>query len=93
MQSLKLCVTVKRNLAKKYDAAALRQIHHAVKAWIAADAKRNIRTIFVALDDAPAMKAQKVTPISGKATAPKIKRAIDALWTRLNPDYLVLFGG
>ena len=38
-------------------------------------------------------KAPRVRPVSGKATALKIKRAIDHLWKRLTPDYLVLFGG
>jgi hypothetical protein len=93
MPSVKLCVTVKRNLEKKYDQAALQEISRAAKDWTAAEAKRGIQTAFVAVDDAAAMKTQGVTPISGKATAAKIKRAVDALWNRLNPDYLVLFGG
>jgi hypothetical protein len=93
MQSVKLSVTIKRQLERKYSAAALKSIGSAVKKWIAADARRGIRNVFVALDDATAMRAQGVRPISGRATATKIKQAIDGLWARLNPDYLVLFGG
>src|SRR5262245_7016303 len=34
-----------------------------------------------------------VRALRGKTNATKIKRAIDALWKTLTPDYLVLFGG
>jgi hypothetical protein len=90
----KLSVTVKRRLEGKYDAAALKQINAAIERWIEADAKRGIHTVHVAVDDSAAMKALGATPVSGKVTPPKIKRAIDDLWKRLkSPDYLVLFGG
>jgi hypothetical protein len=91
-QSIKLCVTVKRRLKCKYDPAALEQIKAALKRWIKADAERGIRTIYIAVDDHAAMKKRGVQPVSGKVTAPKIKRAIDDLWKRLAPEYLVLFG-
>jgi Peptidase family C25 len=93
MPSVKLSVTVRGLLERKYDAAALKTIDRAVKGWIAADANRGFRTIHVALDDAAAMKALGVPAVKGKATAGKVKRTIDALWARLTPDYLVLFGG
>jgi Peptidase family C25 len=93
-QSVKLSVTVKSNLERKYDDAALEKIKAAVERWKDADAKRGIQTLHVAVDD-PAdenMKELGVTPVSGKATPEKIKQAIDYLWTKLTPDYLVLFG-
>jgi len=92
MQSVKLSVTVRSNLARKYDAVGLTKIDAAVKRWIAADKKRWIDTIHVAVDDAVAMKALGTKPIEGRATAQKVKRAIDALWPRVSPEYLVLFG-
>ncbi len=94
-QAVKLSVTVKSKLEGKYDPAALKRINTAIERWIKADATRGIRTVHVAVDD-PAdknMKELRVTPVSGEATAPKIKRAVDDLWKKLKPEYLVLFGG
>jgi hypothetical protein len=92
METVKLSVTVNRRLRRKYSAAALKTINAAIKKWIAADAEPRHRTVHVALDDATAISA-RVSPISGAATAGRIKNTIDKLWARLNPDYLVLFGG
>jgi hypothetical protein len=93
METVKLSVTVNRRLRRKYSATALNTINAAIKKWIAADASRGIRTVHVALDDAKSMKLLGVSAISGTGTAGKIKKTIDKLWARLNPDYLVLFGG
>ena len=100
--TVKLSVTVKSHLEHKYDDAALEKINDAVKGWIEADKNRGIQTVHVAVDDPSEMrevwrnyfpKAPPVRSVSGKATAPKIKRVIDDLWKRLKPKYLVLFGG
>jgi len=100
--TLKLSVTVKRNLARKYKGAALAKIDTAIRDWITADDKRGIQTVHVAVDDSGEMrkvwrdyfpKASPVRPVSGRVTPLKIKRVIDGLWKRLSPDYLVLFGG
>jgi len=91
--SIKLSVTVRGSLERKYNAANLKLVDRAVKDWIAQDRMRGIKTIHVAVDDAAAMKELDVPAIKGTATASKIKSAIDALWQRLTPDYLVLFGG
>ncbi len=98
MQIVKLSVTVKARLKDKYGRAKLKQIKRAITAWRKADSKRGIRTVHVELDDpAEAMRehyrVMPVTLVDGKASPLDIKRAIDALWKRLGPDYLVLFGG
>ena len=98
MQIVKLSVTVKAQLESKYGRTKLKKIETARKGWIQADARRGIRTVHIAVDD-PADKTMKehdvppVKVVNGRATAPDIKRAIDALWKPLAPDYLVLFGG
>ncbi len=92
MQSIKLSVTSSNALAKKYDAAALKKIDAAIKAWVAADSKRGIRNLYVPLDDAAAMKKVGAKALSGKVTATKAKQAIDELVARLAPDYIVLLG-
>jgi hypothetical protein len=92
MQIVKLSVTVKRKLECKYGRTKLKEIKTAIKDWIKADAKRGIRTVHVEVDNSAMMKKHGVAPVLGTATAPKIKRAIDALWKRLAPEYLVLVG-
>lgn len=92
-RTVKLSVTVKCHLERKYSADSLKKINRQIRLWIKADARRGIRTVHVAVDDYVAMRALGVSPVSGKANAHKIKRAIDDLWKRLAPDYLVLFGG
>ena len=92
MPSVKLSVTVRKRLERKYDAGALKKIDAAVKQWVAADATRGLSTVHVAVDDAKAMKALGVKAVTGRVTANKMKGAVDALWARLAPDYLVLFG-
>src|SRR5215470_1428582 len=92
-QAVKLCVTVKSKLESKYDPAALKRINAAIRRWIGRDKHRGIQTVYVAVDD-PAdetLKKLSVLPVSGEATAPKIKQAIDELWKKLKPEYLVLF--
>ncbi len=92
MQSVKLSVTVRRSLERKYDTAALKKIDEAVKEWIASDTARGLKTIHVAIDDAKAMKALGVRAVRGSVTPNKMKIAIDRLWSKIRPDYLVLFG-
>jgi hypothetical protein len=93
VQIVKLSVTVGRKLECKYGRTKRNEIKAAIKDWIKADAKRGIRTVHVEVDNSVMMKKHGVDAVLGTATAPKIKRAIDALWKRLAPDYLVLFGG
>jgi hypothetical protein len=101
-ETVKLSVTVRGRLEHKYGRASLAKINTAIKDWIAADADRGIQTVHVAVDDSAAMrkvwhdyfpKAPRVRPVLGRVTASKVKRAIDGLWERLEPEYLVLFGG
>jgi hypothetical protein len=101
-QTIKLSVTVKGRLEAKYNDAAREKIKAAIELWKNADAKRGIHTVHVAVDDRAEMtnlwrdhfpRKRRVTPLSGKPSALKIKRVVDDLWDRLNPEYLVLFGG
>ena len=93
MSSIKLSITVGASLAARYDKAALKRIDKALDAWVAADAKRGVTTLHVALDDAKAMKKLGVAALKGKPSAAKVKRTLDALYRKLQPDYVVLFGG
>jgi len=95
-KSIKLSVTVKSRLQRKYAPAYLQQINDKVKDWIGADDKRGIQTVHVHVDDTKEMGDLGVRPVSEEATAKEIKRAIDDLWVSdklpATPHYLVLFG-
>ena len=93
MASIKLSVTVRSTLARKYSAASLASIDQAIAAWIAADKTRGITTVHLALDDTAAMAAQGVKAVKGKVTAVRAKQAVDALAKKLAPDYIVIVGG
>jgi Peptidase family C25 len=96
-QSIKLSVTVKSQLERKYDDAALEKIQAAVERWKKADGDRGIQTVHVEVDNSEdeTMKKHGAPLVSGKATPKKIKKAIDHLWKTITPTphYLVLFGG
>ncbi|HEY3130480.1 MAG TPA: hypothetical protein VGL91_13550 [Acidobacteriota bacterium] len=78
-------------LRQKYGSGA-DKIKAAVRKLIVSDKKRGLRTRLVALDDAAVMKKLKA-PVVTKAADPKQnKRAIDALFRALLPDYLLLLG-
>ena len=53
-QTIKLSVTVKCHLERKYNAVSLNQINTAIRRWIEADVHRGIRTVHVAVDDSAA---------------------------------------
>jgi Peptidase family C25 len=95
-KSIKLSVTVKSRLEDKYAPADLQKINDAVKGWIEADKKRGIQTVHVHVDDTKEMDDLGAPPVSGEATAEKIKEAIKNLWVSnklpATPHYLVLFG-
>jgi hypothetical protein len=93
MASIKLSITHRATLVRKYAPAALAKIDKAVADWVAADAARGITTVHVALDDAAAMQRLGVPSVKGKLTPVRAKRALDALARGLVPDYIVLFGG
>jgi len=92
MQSVKLSITCRKRLRNKYDPGALQRIDNAIAKWIAADAKRGIRTVHLAVDEAADMEPYKVAPVTGRISAVKVKKALDALIAPLSPDYVVLIG-
>jgi hypothetical protein len=93
MASIKLSVTHRASLVRKYAAPALARLDKAIDDWIAADAARGLQTVHVALDDSAAMRRLGVPAVSGRLTAVRAKRAIDALAKALVPDYIVILGG
>lgn len=87
----KVLVTNRSVLRAKYGAGYAKSIRPAVRELIAADRRRGLHTVFVPLDDAQVMDRLGASPVSG-GEAPQYKRAIDAVFRALEPDYLCILG-
>ncbi|HEU0008001.1 MAG TPA: hypothetical protein VFS12_18600, partial [Terriglobia bacterium] len=92
MKTIKLIVTHQGQLAKKYKSQDVKRIDKAVASLIAKDKARQVTTHYLHLDNQSAMKRYGVAAVSGTVTPDKCKKAIDALFAALSPDYLVLLG-
>ncbi len=88
----KVIVTNRSALAARYQAAGTAKVEAAVTRLITADAGRGIETILVALDDAPAMSRLNAPVVADSASASQNKHAIDAVWKKVAPDYLMILG-
>jgi hypothetical protein len=64
----------------------------AVKALIASDKARGFRTRLIALDSASDMKKGIGAEVTDPTSARQNKAAIDAIYTALTPDYLMILG-
>lgn len=79
-------------LKKKYGAKGLSKIRAAVRALISADKARGFQTRLLALDSASEMKKVKGSAVTDPASARQNKAAIDAVFTSIRPDYLMILG-
>lgn len=86
--SLKLLVTNRSALRRKYGNAGLAVIDHAVKALATADRARGLDTRIVDLGSA-SLGGDRVTDSDDPV---ENKRAVDAVVTDRRPDYLVILG-
>lgn len=92
MQSRKLIVTHRGNLAVKYGSVGVAAIDEAVARLAAADARRGIQTHYIHLDDADEMKRYHSKVVAKEPGPTSCKRVIDKAFNTLAPDYLVLLG-
>jgi hypothetical protein len=88
----KIIVTNRSALVGKYGSKGFATIRKALAALAAADKKRGIKSRVVYLDDKASMKK-----IGGKAVANAThprdnKAAIDAVFKKMKPDYLMILG-
>lgn len=88
----KLIVSHRRALKAKYGAGGFATVQTAVRALIAADRQRGIRSRLVFLDDAAAMKKLKARPITAASSPRQAKVAIDAVFRATDPEYLMILG-
>lgn len=88
----KIIVSNRSALTRKYGSAGVTKIKAAIDALIAADGQRGIRSSLVYLDNAAAMKRFKGRAVTDYRNARQNKEAIDAIFRRGNPEYLMILG-
>jgi len=88
----KVIVSHRAALVAKYGAGGVARIEAAVKRWVAADAKRGIASRLLYLDDRAAMSALGGTAVRTPSSPRETKDAIDAIFRKASPDYLVILG-
>jgi hypothetical protein len=91
MQTLLKCViTSRKNLRAKYGRKAS-AVEKLLTRLVASDKKRSIRTMIVYIDDAASVKKAGI-PVVPSITRRSCKEAIDKLYQKHRPAYLVVFG-
>jgi hypothetical protein len=89
----KVIISNRSALEAKYGNAGSKAVGAALKALIAADKKRGLKTVIVEIDDQARMKALRgKVPLNAKDQR-GAKLAVDAVATALTPDYIVLLDG
>ena len=83
----KIIVSNSAALKDKYGSVGLGKIKTAVNNLIASDQKRGIKSRFVFIDDAVAMKSFKGSAVDDATSARQNKEAIDAIFRVANPQY------
>ncbi|NQT37744.1 MAG: hypothetical protein HQ581_09660 [Planctomycetes bacterium] len=86
----KIILTNQSQLKKKYGNTAA--LDKALKGMIAADKQRGIATTVVHLDDAAQMKKYGGKAVMSAGSASQNKAAIDAVYNKADPDYLMILG-
>jgi hypothetical protein len=87
----KIIVSNRSALLKKYTEQELQRIEEAVTDLIESDATRGIAARLFYLDD-KAMRGFGCRPVRGPADARGNKDAIDRLYERFSPDYIMILG-
>ncbi len=88
----KIIVTNKSGLTTKYGPAGLATITKALKNLIAADAKRGLKDRLVFLDNPATMKSFGGPVVTSHLSPRQNKAAIDAIFRKANPEYLLIVG-
>jgi len=90
MTIFKVIVTSKTNLQNKYG-SKFSAVEKLIRELIQSDKKKGITTQLVYIDDAASAKAGGITAIKS-ITPPTAKKALDGVYKKLRPAYLVILG-
>ena len=88
--SAKIIVSNRGQLKKKYT--SLSKLQKAINRLKAADKTRGIDTTLVYVDDAAQMKKYNGTAVTSAKSAKQNKEAIDAIYKKEVPEYLMILG-
>lgn len=90
----KLIVTSRSALRRKYGERGIARIDRALQRLIEADRRRGIDDAVIAIDNAAEMRRWGAKAVSHRGSGRDAKRAIDAVWHKLDaPEYLLILGG
>lgn len=87
----KIIVSNKTALRRKYG-KHFSLVEKALKQLVAHDKTNGLVSKIIWLDDVSSMKSFKTKPITDHKRAEQYKKAIDALYRKIDPDYILLFG-
>ncbi len=87
---IKVIVTSKKHLEAKYG-SHFPEVEKLLAALVKADKKRKLQTKVVYIDDAASVKKAGIS-VAKSITRKRCKVAVDALYEKLQPVYIVLFG-
>lgn len=88
----KVILTNSKALKNKYGASGLNAIRASLTALVVADKARGLQTQVVLLDDPVGMKKLSAPAVKLKSDPRQNKKAIDAVYKSLAPDYLMILG-
>lgn len=89
--STKILVTNWSALKSKYG-SGVSKIRNAIQSLIVSDKNRGVKTKLIAIDDAKSMKKIRGKPVIKAGNPKENKLAIDAVYSALEPDYIVILG-
>ena len=79
-------------LRSKYGPSGVRAIRAGITRLIAADRARAISTRLIGIDDPRTMRAFSGSAVTKVASPQQNKKAVDAVYRALAPDYILLLG-
>jgi hypothetical protein len=88
----KVIVSNRSALVAKYGSAGAAKINTALRKLVAADKARGLTSRLVFLDDAGAMARLDAPVVKRASSERQNKAAIDAVFAKLAPDYLMILG-
>ena len=91
MKPDKVIITNMAALKDKYQAGAGR-VEQAIRRLIAADSKRGLNTLLVAIDSVADMAAVQGQAVADRLDQRAVKLAVDAVYDAYEPDYIMLLG-
>lgn len=86
----KILIASRSALVTKYKRPGFAKVMAAIKVLVRADKKRGLRTSLIFVDDPVAMRRHRGKAVTDPTSGQQHKEAIDAIYTSLRPEYLVI---